>query len=439
MTGAVPRWLAERIGQRFYYGWVIVGAVLLSNLSAFSLNPIFGLYITPLQHTFGWDRATIARSVTLGTVMGAALAPLLGYLADRVGTRAPVILMGLGSAVAYGLLARVQQVWQLNLLVGVLYALLVMGVGQMMSSINVNRWFVRRRGRAMGIVMMGASGGSVVFIPLCTLLMAVAGWRVSFAFQGAAAALLIALPSFLLLASGPEQLGLGGHAELHAAPAGGRAVPAPERHWSVRAALRTRSFWLMGAALMVGTLAVQGYFVHAVPHMEARGFSRLVASAVWSTFFVTGVVAKFGWGFVIERTGVRPAMVLLFLGEVLGLYLLLTARSAAMLFTYAVVNGLLHGPYLQLQAMVWADYYGRRSLGRIYGLVQPAIVVAGSLGPWLGGYLFDVTGSYDRFFTLGMGLCLLAALLVLLAPAPHGGSAGGASAGAAAAGGAAGA
>jgi MFS family permease len=170
---------------------------------------------------------------------------------------------------------------------------------------------------------------------------------------------------------------------------------------------------------MVGTIAVQGYFVHAVPHMEARGFSRTLAASVWSAFFATGVCAKFLWGFGIERIGVRPALVLLFLGETVGMTLLLTAGTPAALFFYAVFNGLAHGPYLQLQAMVWADYFGRRSLGRIYGVAQPMILISGSLGPWLGGYLYDVTGDYTRFLQLGIALCLTAAAVFAITPSPR--------------------
>ncbi len=82
-------------------------------------------------------------------------------------------------------------------------------------------------------------------------------------------------------------------------------------------------------------------------------------------------------------------------------------------------NGLAHGPFLQLFAMVWADYYGRAAIGRIYGSVQPAIVISGSLGAWGGGHLFDVFGSYDLFFRLCMGCCVISALLFLSAPAPR--------------------
>ncbi len=411
--------VAAVLGGRVYYGWVVVGVVTVANLSAFSLNPIFGLFVTPLEQEFGWDRATIARSLTIGTVAGAVLAPLLGYLIDRMGTRLLMIAFGLASAVAFLLLGQVQAVWHFNLLIAVLLALLITGVGQMMGAINISRWFVRRRGRAMGVAMMGASAGSVLFVPLCTLLIAALGWRQTYMLLGLGTVLLISLPALLFMVDTPERLALGGHRELRSS-----AGPMPGLEsgaaWTLREVARTRTFWLTLLGIMLGTLCVQGYFIHAVPHMEARGFSRALASGVWSTFFFTGIFAKFLWGFVIERIGVRRGLVILFCGEAAGIYLLLSATTPLALFVYAVFNGLAHGPYLQLLGMVWADYFGRGAIGRIYGVAQPAILIAGSLGPWLAGYLFDRTGSYDGFFRFAIVVCLVCVGLFLLAP-PAGG------------------
>ena len=433
MGRGIPYWIAERAGRRFYYGWAIAAVVLLANLSVFSFNPSFGLFVTPLEREFGWSRSDIAGSLTVGTIAGALLAPLLGFLVDRFGTRWLMVGFGLASAVCYVGLAHVQQVWQFTLGVALIYPLSRVGVGEMMGSVNVNRWFVRRRGRAMGVVMMGASAGSVIFIPLCTYLIATQGWRTTYTVLGGAAAVLIGLPAWLLLVDRPEAIGLAGHPELkgagvsRAALAAGSAGEAADgmrdESWNLREVTRTRTFWLTLLGLMLGTVAVQGYFIHAVPHMEARGFSRALASAVWSTFFLVGVPAKFLWGFVIERIGVRRALVLLFLGEGLGIALLLTARSPAALFAYAALNAIGHAPFLQLQAMVWAEYFGRHAIGRIYGTVQPAIVVSASLGPWLGGMLFDLKGDYTLFFEIGIALCALSAGVFLLTPPPRRGSA----------------
>jgi MFS family permease len=332
-----------------------------------------------------------------------------------------MIAFGLASGACYLGLASMQHVWQFTLAVALIYPLSRVGVGEMMGSANVNRWFVRRRGRAMGTVMMGASAGSVIFIPLCTLLIAQQGWRVTYAVLGSAAALLICLPAWLLLVDRPEALGLGAHPELKGPGASTRAAAgaAAEGSWSLREAARTRTFWLTLFGLMLGTIGVQGYFIHAVPHMEARGFSRALAGAVWSTFFLVSVVAKFLWGFVIERIGVRWGLALLFAGEGVGMVLLLTARTPTGLFVYAVLNGVGHAPFLQLQAMVWAEYFGRHSYGRIYGSVQPALVISASLGPWLGGVLFDLQGDYTRFFQIGIALCAGSCLVFLLTPPPR--------------------
>ena len=100
------------------------------------------------------------------------------------------------------------------------------------------------------------------------------------------------------------------------------------------------------------------------------------------------------------------------------------ATTPAGLFTYAVLNGLGHGPYLQLLSMVWAEYFGRQSLGRIFGTVQPGIVLASSLGPWLGGYMYDRFGGYREFFAVCMVITLLAAGLFALVAPPRKRSAG---------------
>lgn len=418
MDSDVRFWVAHRIAPRLYYGWVILAVVFVANLSAFSLNPVFGLFITPLEQEFGWERGTIAFGLTFGTVIGAAMAPALGFMIDRLGTRMPMVLFALGAALCYALLSLVERAWQFNVLIGVALALTLFGVGQMMGSININRWFVRRRGRAMGIAMMGASGGALTFIPLCTVLIDKVGWRQSFMVMGGAALVLIVLPTFFLMINLPEQLGLAGHGELRGPADAPGTGAVGEGSWTLREAARTRAFWLILSGIMVGNFAVQGYFVHAIPHMEALGFPRLLASMVWSSFFLTGMLAKFLWGFAIERIGVRWGLVLLFSAESVGMYLLMTARTPGALFFYAVFNGLGHGPFLQLMAMVWAEYFGRRSFGRIYGVVQPAIVIAGSLGPWFAGYVYDSQGSYARFFQLGIGLCLVAVCLFLLAPPP---------------------
>ena len=261
--------------------------------------------------------------------------------------------------------------------------------------------------------------GAYFILPLITFTIATAGWRGAYLVLASGMVLLIAIPSFLFMIDTPEDLNLREHPEL-GGPGGGTAGGTKEEvAWTLSAAARTRAFWLVMGAIMLGNFAVQGYFIHSLPHMEAVGFSRWMASAMLTAFFAVGMVAKFSWGFLIERIGVRWGMIICFLGEGAGILILNHARSPAMLVVYAVFNGFMHGPFLQLIAMVWADYFGRQAINRIMGVVQPAIIVSGSLGVWMGGYVFDLTGGYANFFYLAAGFCVLSAGMFLMVRPPR--------------------
>ncbi|MBI3993272.1 MAG: MFS transporter [Candidatus Lambdaproteobacteria bacterium] len=417
MSSRLSRALAHRLEPALYYGWVIVGVVLLSNLVTFSVSVTFGLYITPLEREFGWSRSAIAVGYALGPVAGALTAPLLGMLVDRVGVRLLMPAGGLLGGMAFLLLSRIDALWQFYLLYAVIFVTMYAGVGQLIGATSVTRWFVRRRGRALGIIMMGASGGGMIFIPIQNLLIETLGWRQAFALYGLIAMALICLPGLLLMANAPEQLGQEGNPELTLPRAAGSASQG-EDSWTLAQAVRTRVFWTVLAGVMMATVCVSGYFTHVVPFLESVGFTRTQASSAWSFFFFIGMIAKFLWGFVTERIPVRVCLGVCMLGEMVGLFLLMHARSTADLVVYAIVNGLLHGPFLQLLALVWGNYFGRKSIGTILGVTQPATVLAAALGPLLGGLLFDRFGNYQAFLWVLFGMAAGAGCMFLVSPPP---------------------
>lgn len=412
--------LARRLGGRLYYGWVIVGVIFVSNLVTFSPNTSFGLFVTRFEKEFGWSRSAIALAPTLGTVFGALFAPVLGRVVDRFGVRPLMIFGGAFSAGCYFLLGGISNLWQLYLLYGVMVGLLQIGTGFLVSNVAITRWFARRRGRAMATVMMGSSLGGLVFISVQSLLIEAFDWRVALTAQGLFVLVLVVLPGWLLMVNAPENIGLAGHGELKTAPpdSEGNAAAQTDADWTLREAARTSTFWLVLFGITMNNMMVAGYFANNVPHMESQGFSRLVAGSAWATFFFVGVFSKFAWGFIVEITTVRWGLVLLNLGEFVGLYLLLTAKTSTDLYVWAAAQGFFHGPWLALSTQVWGDYFGRGSIGKIYGTVQPAIVLGGAVGPWLGGYIYDRTGSYTLFYQTLMGMMLFGTLIYAMAKPP---------------------
>ncbi len=407
--------LVQKLAGHTYYGWVVVVVIALANLASFNLSPTFGLYIAPLEAEFGWSRSEISRSLTVGTVMAIFLAPCLGYLVERFGVRVLNITFGSLTSMLLFWLTQVTTVWQFNLIFGAAFALATTGIGQLLGGLAISQWFVRRRGRAMGMIMMGASGGALFFVPLNTWIIAVSGWRLAYSMQALACVVLVVLPSFLLMVDTPQAIHAQDEEEF-SRQVGGKEET--ESSWTLQEALASRAFWLSLTGVTLGNFCVLGYFVHAVPIMQSNGASRVVASAAWTVFFLFGVVAKFFWGFLIERIGVRLALVALFLGEALGMLALFHSTLPAHWFMYAVGNAIVHGPFLQLMSMVWPDLFGRTHMGRIVSFGQPIVIIAGSLGPWAGGFMFDRYHDYRAFLILSIGTALLTTLVFALTKRP---------------------
>jgi MFS family permease len=185
--------------------------------------------------------------------------------------------------------------------------------------------------------------------------------------------------------------------------------------------VRTRSFYLLLLAWMLASLPVMAAFIHTIPYLRGdRGFSPALAASAWTVWFACGSLSKLAWGFLSERFPARVSVAALLFGEALGMALLLNVgTSIPLLFLWAVVGGTGHGPFAQLQTLIFADYYGRRFLGAIRGLVAPFIVIAGAAGPLFAAFLFQRNGNYQMVWLLFIAMLVVAGALALLAKPPR--------------------
>ncbi|MHB9092475.1 MAG: MFS transporter, partial [Chloroflexota bacterium] len=197
----------KRVGERFYYGWVVVGVTALTLLVAAGVRSAPGVFIYPLQIDFGWTRAAISFAVALGLILYGLAGPLAGSLVDRHGPRLLMLVGLLTMAVAMALSATVSDIWQLDLFWGVLSGLGTGFAAAVLGAAVANRWFVARRGLVLGIFGAATSAGQLVFVPLLMYLVLAVGWRASSLFL-AGAALAVLVPVWLLMRDEPGQVGL---------------------------------------------------------------------------------------------------------------------------------------------------------------------------------------------------------------------------------------
>ena len=421
----MARRIAARVKPRIYYGWIIVAVAFLVHLATGSLNPVFGLFIIPIQNELGWTRPEIVFAATIATLATAMMRPFAGPVIDRTGGRALLVGAAVVGGTSVALVSLVNAPWQFYLAYGVLGAALIHGVGQQVTGVVVSKWFVAKRGRALGFAFTGISLGPFIGVGLVTVAIAGLGWRTTYVLLGLTLAAVIAVPAALFLRRSPEDMEL--------LPDGAESLPTPSDEpptddarsrepdaLNLREALHTRALWLTVGAWAFASLPVAGYFINVIPYLHGeQGFSAM-ASVAWTVFFANSAASKVVWGFLTERIPVRLACAICFLGEAAGIILLLlVGQSRALLFAWAFVAGFFHGPFAQLQTLIWADYFGRRSLGTIQGFTAPFTILSSSVGPLAAAYAFQQLGSYRMVWGAFAGLLALAALMVSLTKPPQ--------------------
>jgi sugar phosphate permease len=323
-------------------------------------------------------------------------------------------------AVCLVLLSQMQSEWQFF----VIYALgrgTASGLIGLAAGVTVAKWFVRRRGFAIGVMSLGTRLGFALMPIGAQLIIQASDWRMAALALAATVAVFGILPSFWYLHPRPEAFGLLPDGETEASRRSpSRPVFRDEYSWSRQDALRTPAFWLVTLAVSLMSLTGGAVNLHQIPHLVDRGLSPETAALVITLVAVFGGIGVILEGFLDERFGARWTMAIGLVGSAAGVTVLVLVHSLAMALLFAVVNGLFFGLLVASNQVVFADYFGRNALGAIRGYAQPFQLGTNAFGPILAGAAHDLTGSYVAAF-VPFSLCYLVAALALVIarkPAP---------------------
>lgn len=410
-----------------FYGWTIVGVLCVFGAVGVGLaGANFALFIVPMSESLGWSSSTFGWAFFLRFLVVLAAGPLIGRLIDLRGPRIPVVgaLLVAGGAVLW--LARIAAPWEL-MLAFMLIGLVGMGrANDLQASPPIAKWFVRRRGLAMGIALAGTPLGVAVYYPLTQWLIDSVGWRdalVVLAVSGMA----LAGPLGLLLLRQPEDVGLLPDGD---APSSGSGRPAvrtasdAERSLTRREAMRTRRFWLMLAGFTAMTYGLSTLTIFRVPHFVERGLDPTLVAAAIAVDAVIAVIASILLGRVLDRA---PLRVVLLSGIAAGAFCavgLLLAGNIFWLFAANIGYALGFQSTHVAQSVMWADHFGRRHQGSLRGFTIPVTAGMGALAFPVTGYLRDAAGTYTPAWLAAIAALTAAAVLLLAVPPKHRGSAG---------------
>ncbi|HEV8715189.1 MAG TPA: MFS transporter [Candidatus Binatia bacterium] len=410
--------------QRFFYGWFIVGIVFFISIIDGGFTYIFSAFLKPLSQEFGWTRAETAGAFSLYLLATGLVLPLWGWLADRTGVRRVFLFSALIDGVALFLLSYVRSLsafYLLYLFLGVGLA----GIGPMSVGKIISQWFVAKRGRAVGVALIGAGAGGLVLVPLTGFLIETFNWRV--AYQGLAALALGAMLPLVwfFLSDKPEERGLVPLGQ--DSPADGSADVQGERGseldgWTLKEALYTPTFWLLGVAFCLGLMAALAVTAHQVAFLQDAGLTLEAASTIAGISLGMSMGGRFMIGWASEHTRhLHPVLALCLVVQAVGLGLLLCLDFLGFwaVTLFVLLFGLGYGGLVVLWPLTISHNFGLRAFGAIAGaLGTVAASLGGAVGPVAVGAIYDQTGNYFWAFLACTVILLLGAGAALITPEP---------------------
>jgi MFS family permease len=405
----------RKTSPRIFYGWRIVAVCFITHcLNVGTVFYGFGVFFHPLSLYFGWTRAQTSWGFSLAAALGAVYSIVLGRFVDRYGPKPVQVLGAMALGVGYLVLAATRSLTQYYVAMGLFVALGSAALGPVSSNTAVARWFVARRGTALGISTAGLSMGGVIFVPLTQVFIDRFGWRGAFVGLAAMVVGCVVPPVALWMRRSPESMGLlpDGEPVRVSERDVGLVERELERSISPRAAVRSRDFWLIAVAFGLTVSGLSAILIHQIPYLLDQGASPALASWVLGGTAAVGVIGKLGFGALIDRLDQRRLIVCCFALQGLGVSLLFFATSPALLVPYVLLYGYAMGGNATLQATVIGESFGRVHYGTIAGRMAPVIVTLQALGVPLVGWIHDRTGSYRPAFLLVLLATLAAAACI---------------------------
>ncbi len=413
---------------RIFYGWYIVAAgMTVTTLQGALFVYGFGAFFTHFQKTFNATSAQISGVTSLARLEGGLMAPVSGYLIDRFGPRRLMLLGFTGLGLGFILLSFVDSLVMLYVVfVGVMATSASFGTGRPVQVALMN-WFIRKRGRVMGLHTTGfAIGASLIFILAWAI--ETFGWRAAAAGAGVIM-MTVGIPVSLIIRHRPEDMGLLPDGTKPAVLTGDETAGADglspaangprEIDLTPKQALRTRNFWLLVVVNAVWAMFPAIITVHHFPYLiKEVGISYTMAGLVVSAYSFISIFGRLGFGWLGDVVSIRYLMAVLFVAQALGLAVMSLITSPWQIPFYILLMAPAYGGVVPLRQAIQGHFFGRRSYGTISGLLLFADLPMTVAAPVLLGWLSDI-GSYRLGFQIVAALTLIGAVAVLATRKPQ--------------------
>jgi MFS family permease len=415
----VTRALAPR-PSRIHYAWVALAVTFVTLLVSSGVRSTPSVLIVPLETEFHWSRATISGAISVNILLSGLIGPFAGALIQRFGIRRTAVI-AMGTLTAGAVLASgIRQLWQLVFLWGPVVGLGSGMAAMVLGTAVVNRWFVARRGLALGILTASVATGQLVFLPTLASVTTHHGWR-SAVLIVAGAALLTVLVIALFMRDDPNDLALTpfGADRSDVEPRAVHGVPGNPIVLAVqvlREGVKSRDFWLLFATFCVcGATTVGMVGTHLIPAAHDHGIPEVRAASLLAAMGVLDLAGTTASGWLTDRWSSQRLLASYYSLRGLGLMMMPYAlgESEASLLVVVVWLGLGWVATVPPTVKLATDAFGATRAPIILGWFGVGHQLGAAAAAFGAGWIRTTFGDYGVAFWTAGWLCIGAALLAL--------------------------
>ncbi|MFT5874982.1 MAG: MFS family permease [Clostridium sp.] len=407
----------------FFYGWVIV---IISAITLFFSGPgqtySISIFINAYIKRFGWSRSLVSSIYSFASLCAGLLLPFIGRKLDSVGHRKMLTIISL--------LLGITCLWMsfvfnpVMLFIGFVFMrLLGQASMTLIPSTLVSQWFVRRRGRAISIMTIGSIIGSATLPVINNWLLNLVGMRFTWIIWGISLMTIMAPLGWIFVRNRPEEMKLLPDGEdirsnIIRKKESENNIIQGNIDWTLKDAMKTRTFWLMIFCMAVPSMVNTGLTFHMVSIIEEKGLSIAFAASILSLTAIIQLPLNFLAGHMVDRVKVHYIRTVNYWILVIAMFAMVEANSSKGVVLYAILVAIFNAFNSVTTEALWPSYYGKKHLGSIRSIATTAMVIGSALGPLPFGFAFDLFNGYKEIIFIMMIFPVIASLASLISPQP---------------------
>lgn len=377
-----------------HYAWVIVLIIAAMQMVGSSIRMAFGVFVDPLEQSFGWSQGTITLAYAISSLVTAFSSPFAGWFGDRYGARKAMALGSVLFIAGMALTGYISEPWHLYLYFG-----LLMGVAQAIFLVplipSAMMWFRRHLGLGMGAIMAAWGLGPALAAPVVGYLIQTLGWRDAFIALAISSAVVMAV-LIALFRNHPSDKGLLAYGALPEDPVDDKQGPDPVRTKLFNGYMRkTSAYWNLSSIHFLGCVGHAIILVYIVPLAMQEGLSIVTAASLLTVLSGVSIFTRLINPILSENLGAKPVMAIFYFLQGITVVMLFWTHDVWTFYLFAVVFGIGYGGEAGAFPILNRKYYGHAPVGSPYGVQMLGAGLGMALGGWIGGVIYDLFGSYD--------------------------------------------